>query len=57
MIRETIIRKIVDFDLARQSLLEDNVRTTDDLLHAAAVNEFGSWLSSQSALASKLPTF
>jgi len=43
MIRETIIRKIVELELAGHSLLEDNVRTTDELLHAAAVSEFGSW--------------
>jgi len=43
MIRETIIRKIVELELAGHSLLEDNVRTTDELLYAAAVSEFGSW--------------
>ncbi len=43
MIRETIIRKIVELDLAGHSLLEDHVRSTDELLHVAAVNEFGSW--------------
>jgi hypothetical protein len=43
MIRETIIRKVVELDLAGHSLLEDNVRSIDELLHAAAVNEFGSW--------------
>ena len=43
MIRETIIRKIVELDLAGHSLLEDHVRSTDELLHVAAVNEFGLW--------------
>jgi hypothetical protein len=43
MIRDTIIRKIVELDLAGNSLLEDNVRSVDELLHVAAVNEFGSW--------------
>lgn len=43
MIRETIIRKIVELDLAGHSLLEDKVRAADELLHAAAVNEFGAW--------------
>jgi hypothetical protein len=43
MIRETIIRKIVELELAGHSLLEDNVRSIDELLHVAAVNEFGSW--------------
>jgi len=43
MIRETIIRKIVEMDLARHSLLEDNVQAANELLHAAAVSEFGSW--------------
>ena len=43
MIRETIIRKIVELELAGHSMLEDNVRSIDELLHVAAVNEFGSW--------------
>ena len=43
MIRETIIRKIVELELAGHSLLEDKVRSIDELLHAAALNEFGSW--------------
>ena len=43
MIREAIIRKIVERDLAGESLLEGNVRTADELLHAAAINAFGSW--------------
>jgi len=43
MIRETIIRKIVELELGGHSLLEDNVRSIDELLHAAALNEFGSW--------------
>lgn len=43
MIREAIIRKIVERDLAGESLLEGNVRTANELLHAAAINAFGSW--------------
>jgi hypothetical protein len=43
MIREAIIRRIVELDLAGHSLLEDNVRESDELLHASALNEFGSW--------------
>lgn len=43
MIRETIIRKIVALELAGHSLLEENVRVADELLHASAVNEFGAW--------------
>jgi hypothetical protein len=43
MIRETIIRKIVELDVAGHSLLEENIRSIDELLHASAVNEFGSW--------------
>jgi len=43
MIREAIIRKIVERDLAGESLLEGNVRIADELLHAAAINAFGSW--------------
>ncbi len=43
MIRETIIRKIVEMDLAGRCMVEARLRTEDELLHAAAVNEFGSW--------------
>jgi hypothetical protein len=43
MIRKTIIREIVALDLAGHSLLEENVRVADELLHASAVNEFGAW--------------
>ncbi|TWU39376.1 hypothetical protein [Novipirellula artificiosorum] len=43
MIRETIIRNIVKRDVARESLLEDDVRRDDELLHAAACDEFGAW--------------
>jgi hypothetical protein len=43
MIRETIIRKIVELDIAGQSLLEEYIQASDELLHAAAVSEFGSW--------------
>lgn len=43
MIRETIIRKIVERDVAGESLLDDDVRRDDELLHVAACNEFGAW--------------
>lgn len=43
MIRETIIRKIVELDIAGNSLFEENIQASDELLHAAAVSEFGSW--------------
>ena len=43
MIRETIIRKIVELDVAGRSLLEESVQSANELLHASAVNEFGSW--------------
>ena len=43
MIREAIIHKIVERDVAGESLLEDEVRTDDELLHAAAIEDFGSW--------------
>ena len=43
MIREAIIRKIVERDVAGESLLEDDVRRDNELLHAAAIKEFGSW--------------
>jgi hypothetical protein len=43
MIREAIIRKIVQRDLAGDSLLEDEVRRDDELLHVAAIDDFGSW--------------
>ena len=43
MIREAIIRKIVERDLAGMSLLEDVVVRDNELLHTAAINEFGSW--------------
>jgi hypothetical protein len=43
MIRRTIIRKIVEREVAGQSLLEDNARSSDELLYLAAVSEFGSW--------------
>ena len=43
MIRETIIRKIVERDVAGESLLEDDVRRDNELLHAAAFEEFGAW--------------
>ncbi|TWU38671.1 hypothetical protein Q31b_37490 [Novipirellula aureliae] len=43
MIREAIIRKIVERDLAGDSLLEDEVRRDEELLHAAAIEDFGSW--------------
>lgn len=43
MIREAIIRKIVERDVAGDSLLEDDVSREDELLHAAAIEDFGSW--------------
>lgn len=43
MIRETIIRKIVEIDVAGGSLFEERIQESDELLHASAVNEFGSW--------------
>ena len=43
MIRETIIRKIVELDIAGHSMLEERIQASDELLHASAVNEFGSW--------------
>jgi hypothetical protein len=43
MIRETIIRKIVEIDVAGGNMLEESIQASDELLHASAVNEFGSW--------------
>jgi hypothetical protein len=43
MIRETIIRKIVDLDVAGHRLLEESVRKSEELLYEAAINEFGAW--------------
>ena len=43
MIREAIIRKIVERDVAGNSLIEDDVSREDELLHAAAIEDFGSW--------------
>ncbi len=43
MIRETIIRKIVERDVASESMSEEDVRRDDELLHVAACEEFGSW--------------
>lgn len=43
MIRETIIRKIVELDIAGHSMFEESIQASDELLHAAAVSEFGSW--------------
>lgn len=43
MIRDTIIRKIVELDMAGHSLLEESILKSEELLHSAAVNEFGSW--------------
>ncbi len=42
MKRETIIRKIVEIDVAGGSMLEESIQASDELLHASAVNEF--WL-------------
>ncbi|XZE56073.1 hypothetical protein SH139x_002130 [Planctomycetaceae bacterium SH139] len=43
MIREAIIRKIVERDVAGDSLIEDDVSREHELLHAAANEDFGSW--------------
>ena len=43
MIRDTIIRKIVELDVAGHKLVEESVRDTNELLYEAAINEFGSW--------------
>ena len=43
MIREAIIRKIVERDLAGESLRENDLRRDDELLLAAAIEDFGSW--------------
>lgn len=43
MMRDTIIRKIVELEMTGRSLLEENIQTSEDLLHSAAVSEFGSW--------------
>lgn len=43
MSRESIIRQIVELDLAGQSLMEDKVCETNGLLHSAALSEFGAW--------------
>ena len=43
MIRDTIIRKIVELDLAGHSLQADNVQASNELLYVAAMSEFGSW--------------
>jgi len=43
MIRETIIRTIVELDVAGHRLAEESVRATNELLYEAAINEFGSW--------------
>ena len=43
MIREAIIRKIVERDVAGESLCENDLRRDDELLLAAAIEDFGSW--------------
>ena len=43
MIRDTIIRKIVELDIAGHKLAEESIRETNELLYEAALNEFGSW--------------
>ena len=43
MIREAIIRKIVERDVAGESLRENDLRRDDELLLAAAIEDFGSW--------------
>lgn len=43
MIRESIIRRIVELDLAGRSLLEANIAESDQQLHKSSVEVFGSW--------------
>jgi hypothetical protein len=43
MMREAIIRKMVEREAANHSMLEQDVQRDDELLHIAATNEFGSW--------------
>jgi hypothetical protein len=56
MIRETIIRKIVELDMAGRSLLRERIQASDELLHASALNEFGSWETRSSTRASARTT-
>ena len=43
MIRDTIIRRIVQLDMADNPLVEDDIRFAEELLYLAAIEEFGSW--------------
>lgn len=43
MIREAIICQIVERDVAGESLRAEDVRRSNKLLHAAAIDDFGSW--------------
>jgi hypothetical protein len=43
MIRDTIIRRIVQLDMAGNPLVEDDIRSAEELLYLAAIEEFGSW--------------
>ena len=43
MIRETIIRRIVQLDIAGNALVEEEIRSAEELLYLAAIKEFGSW--------------
>ncbi len=43
MIREAIICQIVERDVSGESLRAEDVRRDNKLLHAAAIDDFGSW--------------
>jgi hypothetical protein len=43
MTRESIIRQIVELDLAGRRLLDAEIAESNEQLHKAAVEEFGSW--------------
>ena len=43
MTRESIIRQIVELDIAGRRLLDAEIAVSNEQLHKAAVEEFGSW--------------
>ena len=43
MTRESIIRQIVELDIAGRRLLDAEIAESNEQLHRAAVEEFGSW--------------
>jgi len=43
MIRDTIIRRIVQLDMAGNPLVEEEIQAAEELLYLAAIKEFGSW--------------